>query len=417
MVSWSISAGRWDAKVAMNAEREIATIVESSHIPSARKRKLRTPEESRILSLSKYQSTPVKLTSMDESRVLKRRRLRRAGHIARDVARDVAGEGGQAMETSIAEEEAPNVAEDTMLFLPWHSSLSAPVQEEAIQAIPSSLQRETVQAMESEAGDDCNMPIEGSEHIGGSQCAATASQQTEDLSTDNMDTRDAENIAIATEEILHRPITMDGTCVMQESDLIEEVPQLLIPKSEPGVHEPHNEPRNASGSRNYPWSLNEDIIMLYTSSESNGEPSIASDAEQDVQDTADSTLNPHVIDPTSTSASEPSVTPIDPPVMPININRIDITTIDKADPLGSPKGTPNDLISQWKRTRDSEPPIEAPSDHNVTDPPLMDPPLGSMSNNLYKHQRQGLYWLVNREQSKPVGGILADDQVRCYLGS
>ncbi len=102
------------------------------------------------------------------------------------------------------------------------------------------------------------------------------------------------------------------------------------------------------------------------------------------------------------SASTPN-----PRIMPIPLNRIDIEGLDRGDPPGSPRGTYQYLTQNWLR---ENPPV--PDHNNDPNMPKVDPPAGLMTVQLYEHQRAGLAWLIDRENKRPMGGILADEQVR-----
>ena len=127
------------------------------------------------------------------------------------------------------------------------------------------------------------------------------------------------------------------------------------------------------------------------------------------------------VEDSSASCPQPPVTPITvhPPELEVPITvyppvrRIDITKLPHGDPPGSPKGAYRDILSDWCT---KNPPIDASEEdkeeNKEENMPVLDPPEGLMQVQLYPHQRRGLAWLVKRENNEPIGGILADNQVR-----
>ena len=176
------------------------------------------------------------------------------------------------------------------------------------------------------------------------------------------------------------------------------VSKLLIPKVET---EPEMLETTTPTEFRY---LNGDIIDLVSYSASDGVSIIElSDDNEDIVDSAtfDGMDAKHVFHPLLHHSSA-------------HIQRLQFEHVEAACPPSSPTGRYEDLVRDWvssahKEAREKE--FGLSSEGNV---PSMDPPEGLMKLPLHPHQREGLAWLVKRENSHPIGGILADDQVRLY---
>lgn len=94
---------------------------------------------------------------------------------------------------------------------------------------------------------------------------------------------------------------------------------------------------------------------------------------------------------------------------PIDLQRLKEDDM-REDVYVSPRGDYDDLVTGWvKKTLAASKAKKATETGPV---PWMEPPQGMMTCSLYKHQKEGLAWLVEREnKNSPIGGILADDQV------
>lgn len=106
----------------------------------------------------------------------------------------------------------------------------------------------------------------------------------------------------------------------------------------------------------------------------------------------------------------------EPHLPPISMKRLELSDLDLGTPPTSPTGCKQSQILNWLDLNQKC--IEATQvEHYPRDLPEMDAPEGLLTTELYAHQRQALQWMVDKENSRPIGGILADDQVRqSYLG-
>jgi hypothetical protein len=141
------------------------------------------------------------------------------------------------------------------------------------------------------------------------------------------------------------------------------------------------------------------VELTYSESDVEGSGSVASvKADDSLSDTAGSAAKDDEI------------------LVPIDLKRIVYDNVDKGDPPDSPRGDYEHLVHNWLDSRmaiEEVQRFEAASNGGAV--PEKDPPEGLMTAPLYKHQKEGLAWLVGREQSRPIGGILADDQVHVWF--